>query len=342
MTPRHHRSTADRTNPHTTGHPAPGTARPTAAPAARRAPRRPIALALALMHLLSLPALALAQGGDGSDTNGSAPHDHTMDGGTMDGEPMDGTMDHDSMGDHTMDGHTMDDHTIGDQAMGGHRMMDMHADAAGTTVTLGDATLRVEPLIVVSPDGLRASLVLAFDAAAPAGLTATLTAPDGTATPAAVDAGDDPTSPSLAWASGTTLPTGLWTLELRAGDADAVVPIEVLHATGEDSVEGLLVMAPAPSMATMGGTTAYLTVYRDGEDVHADPTLQRHMAGMQHSTDTEVVELQHVHAAAPGGGEAMPNVAAVSFAMVGTWSVDVTLQTSPPQVLHFDAEVRTP
>ncbi len=153
-----------------------------------------------------------------------------------------------------------------------------------------------------------------------------------------------PTACSSTWDERNGLAAGTWQLDLEGGGDSTRVPVEVLHSQGQDGVEGVLVMAPAPSMATKGGTTAFVYVYRDGDNVHADPTLQRHMAGMQHSTDAEVVELQHVHAGMPGvaGGDAMPNVAAVSFPMLGTWSVDVTLQTSPPQVLHFDAEVLGP
>lgn len=124
---------------------------------------------------------------------------------------------------------------------------------------------------------------------------------------------------------------GIWRVEGTLGEREVAFPLAMYRAE-RDTTEIYALFAPAPTLSGRGLSEAFVYAFREGEPVHNTVTLRREMAGMQHSADDDVITLRHEYFGNlydTSRFEPMANRAPLSFAMVGTWTVDVTVGEVP-------------
>ena len=217
--------------------------------------------------------------------------------------------------------HETHDHDAHDMTGGAENATDML-----NTVAVGDYLMSIDPL--VTPEGVTLGLTLdtgVEDApVAASGFDLSATDPQGeTQTLSATVVND-----TLATVTLPTFAPGVWRVEGTLSGQAVSFPLALYRQTTPEGTDFYLALAPAPSLSTRGLTEVYAYAFEDGEFVHGAYTLQYAMSGMTHSTDDAVVDLEHTHfenSLEEAGIEGSANHAPLSFAMAGTWSVDVAV-----------------
>ena len=235
-------------------------------------------------------------------------------------------------------------------------------------VLVGESSLTIEPLI--SADG---TLTLGIKVEPPAELTLSVTSPKGEemrleATPVMLDetaqetgghgeedgeeghsegGGHDMDSMNadvrdvLAFQVGA-VEEGVWRFNGTLGDAEVSFPLSIYQASN-DQTEVYLALAPSPALSTRGLSEAFVYAFQEGEAVHSGMMVEREMSGMQHSTDDEQLDLVHNHFNDvyndAAGFSPMANQAPLSFAMAGSWNVDVAIMGEVEETVTFNIDV---
>jgi len=136
--------------------------------------------------------------------------------------------------------------------------------------------------------------------------------------------------------------TGIYRVSIMLGDDMLELPVGV-YSSSSDMTDAHLVLAPNPSLSSRGQSQTFLYAFRDGEPIHNGTMLQRSMAGMQHMTDSEELSFAHTHFSDlyddAVGEKPMSNEMTLSFAMAGTWDVNVTLMGEMAETLSFNVDV---
>ena len=273
-----------------------------------------------------------------------------------------------------------DDHNTGGESGGmshdemNHEEMD-HSEhstekaegEALNVVLAGDSSLTLEPLI--NADGM---LTLGIKVEPPAELSLSASSPSGQemgleATPVMMDdmketgghgeeghgedhgesGGHDMNSMGadvrdvLTFEIGV-VEAGIWRFSGTLGDAEVSFPLSI-YQTSTAGTDVYLALAPSPALSTRGLSEAFVYAFEGDEAVHGAMALGREMAGMQHSTDDERLDLVHNHFNnvydETAGFSPMANLAPLSFAMAGTWNVDVMLMGETEETVTFEVEV---
>ena len=241
----------------------------------------------------------------------------------------DESMSHDEHSDdHGHSDEHSDDHGDDSDEHGDHDMKDTQAM---NTVSLGDASVTLDPLIAM--DGTFTLGLRAADAAGDVSLQV--------ATPEGTRLGFDELSlSSLVLLDLGQAESGVYRLSGTYDGADFAFPVSVYYQTSGDA-EAYLVLAPTPTLANRGQSEIFANVVKNGENVHGDYSLNRAMAGMTHSTDGEALVLEHTHF-----GDSYENVfddapvsnqVPLSFPMVGTWQVNLdVIDEDTDETLSFE------
>lgn len=301
-------------------------------------------IGLTFSILMGVGSFGLSQAD--SSTTDNAQHDNQSD--------MDTDMDHADM-DHGSMNHG--EHGAGDRG------------EALNVVLVGESSLTLEPLI--SAEG---SFTLGIRVEPPAELSLNVTSPSGQemaleaqpimakmdrdGTTDGQDGSDEASSVGMNHSEhSVTSDLGVsQTLAFEVGAAEAGVyrfsgtlsgagvsfPISV-YTNSANETDVYLVLAPSPALSTRGLAEAFVYAFKNGEPVHSGMTVDRAMAGMEHSTDDEQLDLVHnhfndVYNDTLGYGP-MANQRSLGFAMAGTWDVSVTVMGSDMTRFAFDVEV---
>ena len=135
---------------------------------------------------------------------------------------------------------------------------------------------------------------------------------------------------------------GTWRFSGTLGDADVAFPLSVYRAATE-TTDVYLALAPSPALRTRALAEAFVYAFRGGEAIHNAIMMTREMAGMQHSTDEDQLALRHNHFNEHYneilGYAPMANQHPLTFAMAGTWTVEILIMDDPAETLDFEVQV---
>jgi len=288
-----------------------------------------------VLALLITFGLAVAQETEHNHTDHSDSETHEQHSDAHDGESHnDDSADHE----HTTDDsdkeghdHNAHDHSETDDAHEGHDKSETDMSAVNT-VMLGEQSVFIEPLITIDGDftlGLRPENMMMGD------LELMATTPGGEMIMA--DTGMNMTLLELGQAE-----AGVYRISGSYNGSDISFPVSVYQQV-QDNVEAYLILSPSPTLENRGMTEVFAYAFENGESIHDAFMVNRSMAGMQHSTDNDQVELAHTHFDdvydATLGETPMSNQTALGFSMVGTWQVDLMIMGDTAKTISFYVEM---
>ena len=98
-----------------------------------------------------------------------------------------------------------------------------------------------------------------------------------------------------------------------------------------------LILAPSPSLSGRGKSEMFVYAFNN-DLIHDDINFKYDMPGMEHSTDNNEIMLEHVHYNYPNL-ETMANQSPISFAMVGNWQINLTINSQASEAISFNIEM---